>query len=253
MSKIYEALNKANPEPEPEKEKGTGREAETELALRGSGKNHLSEQLRGVWNQYETLHSSLGKALGGIVGKAVVFSSSIEGEGTSTVVAEYGASLGPSKEKGTLMVDANLRSPRLHEFFGVPNETGLADVLNGSQDLASAAARIGDEQFFLLPSGVTSTTPGALITVTRFSRFLAEARKRYALVLIDAPPIIPFAETPLIASIADGLVLIIESERTKREIVNRAKMAVLEAGGSVIGVVLNQRRYVIPEFLYRYL
>ena len=151
------------------------------------------------------------------------------------------------------MVDANLRSPRLHEFFGVPNEMGLADVLNGSQDLASAVARIGDEKFFLLPSGVTSTTPGALITVTRFSRFLAEARKRYALVLIDAPPIIPFAETPLIAGIADGLVLIIESERTKREIVNRAKMTVLEAGGRVIGVVLNQRRYVIPEFLYRYL
>ena len=168
-------------------------------------------------------------------------------------MAEYGASLGPSKEKGTLVVDANLRSPRLHELFGVPNEIGLADVLSGSEDLVSAAARIGDEQFFLLPSGTTATTPGALITVTRFSRFIAEAKSRYALVLIDAPPIIPFAETPLIAGIADGLVLVIESERTKREIVNRAKVAILEARGKVLGVVLNQRRDVIPEFLYRYL
>lgn len=249
MSKIYEALSKANRD-EPE---GEGARQGADLPMKAEVKGRLSERLRGVWTQYESLHSSLGKALGGVQGSAVVFASSVEGEGTSTVVAEYAASLGSTKDRGTLLVDANFRSPRLHELFGVPNEGGLADVLTGGRDLASAAVRLGDEHLFLLPSGTTTTSPGALVTVTRFTRFLSEAKERYALVLVDAAPILPYAETAIIASVCDGVALVVESERTKREIVKRAKTALEEAHGRVLGVVLNRRRYVIPEFLYRYL
>lgn len=248
MSKIYEALSKANREPEEE-----GRPKGGDIPLKAGTKNRLTEQLRDVWTQYETLHSSLGKALGGVRGKAIVFASSVEGEGTSTVVAEYGASLGSTKERGTLLVDANFRAPRLHEIFEVPGETGLADVLSGKKDLEEAALRLGEDYLYLLPAGTTTTSPGALVTVTRFTRFLEKAKERFALVLVDSPPILPYAETAIIATASDGVALVVESERTKREIVIRAKSALEEANSRILGVVLNRRRYVIPEFLYRYL
>ncbi|MFH1277012.1 MAG: CpsD/CapB family tyrosine-protein kinase [Candidatus Eisenbacteria bacterium] len=248
MSKIYEALSKAKRGPEEERP-GRGED----MPLKAGTRTRLSEQLRDVWTQYETLHSSLGKALGGVRGKAVVFASSVEGEGTSTVLAEYGASLGSTKERRTLLVDANFRAPRLHEVFGVPGEAGLADVLAGTKDLEEVAVRLGDDHLYLLPAGTTTTSPGALVTVTRFSRFLEKAKERFALVLVDAPPIIPYAETAIITAASDGVALVIESERTKREIVIRAKTVLEEAHCRILGVVLNRRRYVIPEFLYRYL
>ncbi|RPJ48851.1 MAG: polysaccharide biosynthesis tyrosine autokinase [Candidatus Latescibacterota bacterium] len=247
MSKIYEALHRAG------REREEGRRPEDEIPLKEQARGRLSVQLRAVWSRYEALHSSLGKTLGGITGKAIVFASSVEGEGTTTVIAEYAASLGGTKDRAALLVDANFRAPRLHEFFGVPNEKGLADVLLGTADLASAAIPIGEEQLHLLPTGVTTTTPGALLTFTRLTRFLAEAKQRYALVLIDAPPIISYTETTILASVADGLALVVESERTKREIVKRARDTIEETKGNILGVVLNRRRYVIPEFLYRYL
>jgi capsular exopolysaccharide synthesis family protein len=247
MSKIYEALHKAG------REGGEEPRPPDEILLREQARGRLSAQLRSVWGRYEMLHSSLGKALGGVTGKVIVFASSVEGEGTSTIVAEYAASLGPSKDRATLLVDANFRSPRLHEFFGVANEVGLADVLLGTSDLARAVVPVGEENFHLLPTGVTTTTPGALLTVTRMTRFLAEAKARFALILIDAPPIISYAETAILGGVADGVALVVESERTKREIVTRAKDTIEEAKGNILGVVLNRRRYVIPEFLYRYL
>jgi capsular exopolysaccharide synthesis family protein len=151
------------------------------------------------------------------------------------------------------VVDANLRAPRLHEIFGIPNERGLADVLLGTVDLASAAVHVGEENLHVLPTGTTTISPGSLITPTRMSRFLLEAKERHALILIDAPPVISYAETAVLAAAADGVALVVESERTKREIVRRAKATIEEAKGNVLGVVLNQCRYVIPDFLYRYL
>ena len=249
MSKIYEALNKAKREREgngaPTGEEGQHADL--------TDKEELSRHLRKVWTQYEKLHSSLGKTLGGVRGKAILFASSVEGEGTTTVVTEYGASLGTGGEKGALLVDGNLRNPSLHELFGLTNETGFADVLLGRRPLAECVSRIGEENLSVLPSGTTPTSPSTLITVSRFSRFLEEAKERHSLILIDGPPMIPYAETGILGSAVDGVVLVVESDRTKREIVSRAKDAFQEANARLLGVILNRRRYVIPKFLYRYL
>ncbi|MBN1825953.1 MAG: CpsD/CapB family tyrosine-protein kinase [Candidatus Eisenbacteria bacterium] len=249
MSKIYEALNKAKREREGNGSAGSEEAARADL----SGKKELSRQLRKVWTHYEALHSSLGKVLSGVRGKAILFVSSVEGEGTTTVLTEYGASLGTGGDKGTLLVDANLRNPNLHSLFDLPNETGLADVLLGRRPLAECVSRIGEENLYVLPSGTTPTSPSTLFSVSRFSRFLEDAKERHSLILIDGPPMIPYAETAILGSVVDGVVLVVESDRTKREIVARAKDAFQEAHANLLGVVLNRRRYVIPKFLYRYL
>lgn len=234
---------------ESEKPSGSG----SDVRIEKSDTKALSEQLREVWTQYETLHSSLGKSLGGVSGKAILFVSSVKGEGTTTILSEYGASLGTDREKGTLLVDANLRNPGLHTVFGLENEKGFSDVLSGNEDLLSCVYRIGEESLYILPTGNPTSSPGSLITYSRISRFLEDARKEYSLVLIDGPPVITCAEATLIASIVDGVVLIIETERTKREIVGRAKSAMKEAKANIVGVVLNRRRFAIPKFIYRHL
>ncbi len=242
-------MNKAEMDGEGEKPSGRW----SEVRVDRSDRRVLSDQLREVWNQYEALHSSLGKSLGGVDGKAILFVSSVRGEGTTTVVSEYGASLGTNRDKGTLIVDTDMRNPGLHKVFGLENEKGFSDVLSGGADIPSCVYRIGEENLFILPAGNPTASPGSLITYSRMTRFLEDVRDQYSLVLLDGSPIVTSAETVLISSLVDGVVLVIETERTKREIVGRAKDAMKEAKANVLGVVLNRRRFAIPKFIYRHL
>lgn len=246
MSKIYEALNRAEKDGgEPPERKGG-----EPLAL---DPGTLAPELREVWNHYEELHSSIDKALDGVAGRSLLFASSVEGEGSTTVAVEYASTLGRTVPRGCLLVDANLRTPSLHEIFELPNENGLADVLTGRCDLKSAVVPVMKNSLYLLPAGTAGMSPTTLLTAGNLTRFVEEAGEMFGTVLVDGPPVIAFAEATHLAASVDGVVFVVESERTKREIVTRARDAMLEAKANILGVVLNRRRYVIPEFLYRQL
>ncbi len=246
MSKIYEALNRAKERGEDQPGEPTPESGETETVT-------IPAELREVWNYYETLHSAIDKALKGVGGRTILFASSVEGEGTTTVLAEYATTMARSIDKGALIVDANLRTPSLHDVFGVSNDYGLADVIRDGTDPNRAIHTIIDRTLSLLPAGNISSSPTSLLTSGRITRFLDSVKEQYGTILIDAPPILPYAEALHLAATADGVVFVVESERTKREIVGRAKDSLSGAGANILGVVMNHRRFVIPEFLYRQL
>lgn len=258
MSKIYEALNRARdddddpkkpkPADEPRRRSGSG-------GGNGSGFDPrvLSPELQEVAGDYEALHSSMEKALSTVAGHAILMVSSVEEEGASTVAAEYASTLGRGIPRGTLLIDANFRNPTMHEVFDVPNEPGFADVLQERTTLKQAVQTVVEGELYLLTNGLVDFSPSARISGSIVSRLLAEAKANYGAVILDGPPIIPYPESVHIASASDGVVFVIESERTKREIVARAKDALDTAEANILGVVLNRRRYVIPEFLYRQL
>ncbi len=245
MSKIYEALNRAK--------EGGGDDGPGGGAPVGVDPTSLSDELREVWSYYEELHSSIDKSLGAVTGYSILFAASVAGEGATTVAVEYASTLGRTIPRGCLLVDADLRSPSLHSIFDIPNENGLSDILAGRCDLKSAVVDVAEGTLSILVAGTLNSSPSTLINTATVSRFLSESKEMFGAVLVDGPPVISCAEATHIAAAADGVVLVVESDRTKREIVIRARDALIKGKANILGIVLNRRRYVIPEFLYRQL
>jgi len=133
-----------------------------------------------------------------------------------------------------------LRHPSLHELFGVPNERGLATLLEG-QDALSApplATVAGVDHLQLLTSGPAPLDPAARLGSKRMEEVLAALQKRADLVLIDAPPVLAATDATALGMKADGVLLIVQAGRTSREHLEQAKEKLEKAHVHIVGVAL---------------
>jgi hypothetical protein len=147
------------------------------------------------------------------------------------------------------LVDANFWSPQLHTHFGVGNRTGLADSLIAEGSIRSFTTALSRGNLWLLPSG--SMKRDLYTQVERCRVRFAELREKFNYVLVSAPPLTHEADATLMGQLGDGIVLIVEANQTRREAVRRAKERLETAHVQLLGAVLDQRTFPIPEFLYR--
>jgi len=180
----------------------------------------------------------------------VVFSGVESGSGCSWVCARVAETLAPQVEGSVCLIDANFHSNSTARHFElgslekVPNERTLPPVLDKGQP--PGAGRLWLASFRQPAAGWQ--TPGSL---DRLRSRLSEMRKDFTVILIDAPPINTYADAALLGSMADGLVMILQANRTRREAAERAKEILDAAGVRVLGAVLNKLTFPIPDFLYR--
>ena len=182
--------------------------------------------------------------------KTILFTSTAQGDGTSTTVVNFATSLVKETELRVLLVDANLRTPCLHEAFGVDQTRGLSDLLLKVGDMTSRMNKIGATNLYVMPCGGKHSNPVTLFESTLFDRFLQETRAWFDFVILDAPPATSFSEARVICHKVDGVVLVLGSGTTRRQVALKAKRQIEEAGGKVLGVVLNRREFHIPKWIY---
>ena len=179
----------------------------------------------------------------------VVFSGVEPGCGCSWVCARVGEILAPHVEGSVCLIDANFHSNSTARHFEterpekVQNERTLSPMLHNEPPGAGRLWLASIRQ----PAGGWQT-PGSL---DRFRSRLAEMRKDFTTILIDAPPINTYTDAALLGSMADGLVMILQANQTRREAAERAKEILDAAGVRVLGAVLNKRTFPVPGFLYR--
>ena len=182
--------------------------------------------------------------------KTILFTSTAQGDGTSTTVVNFATSLVKDTELRVLLVDANLRTPCLHEAFGVDQTRGLSDLLLKVGDMTSRMKKIGATNLYIMPCGGKHSNPVSLFESSPFDRFLQETHAWFDFVILDAPPAIGFSEAKVICKKVDGVVLVLGSGTTRRQVALKAKREIQEAGGKVLGVVLNRRKFHIPTWIY---
>jgi protein-tyrosine kinase len=182
--------------------------------------------------------------------KTILFTSTSQGEGTSTTAINFASSLVEDTEIRVLLVDANLRTPCLHEVFGVDHIQGLSELITKAGDLASKMKKIGATNLFVMPCGGRHSNPVTLFETSQFDRFLEDVRAWFDFVILDAPPTTSFSEARVISRKVDGVVLVLGSGTTRRQVALNAKKELEEAGGKVLGVVLNRRKFHIPKWVY---
>lgn len=182
---------------------------------------------------------------------AVVFAGVDLGDGCSRICADTAKTLARNVSGSVCLVDANLRSPSLHRFLGVTNHHGLTDALNEEGTIRDFTKQLRPDNLWLLSGGSFATDSPSLLSSDRLKTRLAELRKEFEYVLINVPPVILDGTATQLGPLVDGVILVVEANLTHREVARKAKESLEFANARLLGAVLNNRTFPIPETIYR--
>ncbi len=170
--------------------------------------------------------------------RLIITSSACSGDGKTVTSINIAASLALKEEFPVLLVDADLRRPRVAEALGLPAGPGLTEVLSGTLDFG--AALIQAEQFpnlSILTSGEAGENPAELLDSDRFRTFIEEVRSRFAMVIFDATPVATVTDYELLQHVCDGVIMVIRPEHTERGRCTKGLESMPKE--KLLGVVLN--------------
>ena len=185
--------------------------------------------------------------------RVAVFSGLGGDQGSASVCARTGELLAARGEGPVCVVDANFESPSLHRQFGTENTRGLAEAILERGPIKQYIREIEGSGLCFMPHGRTSLLLSPAEITDRFRTRIAEARASFWYVVIHAGFLGLNGAAMMISSSTDGVVLVVEANRTRRESAKRVKENLLAANVRLLGVVLNNRTYPIPRALYRML
>jgi Mrp family chromosome partitioning ATPase len=185
--------------------------------------------------------------------RAVLFAGVEQDNGCAMVCIRAGKTLAHLQRKTVCIVDANLRTPVLHRAVGTDNREGFASAVAQSGFAATFPCRVTPDNLWLLPSGSTTSDPDLVLTAERLRPPMRELCTIFDHLLVYAPPINVFAESLALSQCVDGVVLVLEAHATRREIARNVKIYLEELNIPLLGVVLNNRTFPIPDSVYRLL
>jgi succinoglycan biosynthesis transport protein ExoP len=166
----------------------------------------------------------------------VVSGGAGEGKSTTLVNLSYICAQGGYS---TLMIDADLRRPRLHTFFDINNTVGLTNYLTTDLMLEDVILQTPVDNLFFMPSGILPADAAGILNSRRMSEMVQDVKQRFDLVLIDSPPILGVSDASVLASEVDLTMIVVQHRKLPRNMLMRVKQAVENVGGTVLGVVLN--------------
>jgi len=171
--------------------------------------------------------------------RRILVTSPNRGDGKTVVAANLAMAFAQA-DRNVLLVDADLRRPRLHTLFELPHDPGFADVmLHGKLAMEVIVSRVLPN-LDVLPSGVTPRHPSEALGSKRLLQFLEDLDKVYDTVIFDAPPLLPVTDASLLAPVVDGTILVVSSGQTPVAALNRARDILQQVHASIFGVVFNR-------------
>ena len=186
---------------------------------------------------YRLLRTKIHFSTPGRPPRVLLVTSTLPMEGKSMTAANLAIAI--AKEEGSvLLVDSDLRRPRLHQLFQVPREPGLSNFLVGEiDDIPAVETKMTN--LFLVPSGPLPPNPSELLGPTRMEEFLTRAQKLYGHIILDSPPLLSVADSAILATQVEGVLLVIKAERVPRKLVIEARDQLLGIKAHLLGAVLN--------------
>ena len=169
---------------------------------------------------------------------AITVVSGGAGEGKSTTLVNL-AYICAQGGYTTLMIDADLRRPRLHTFFDINNSVGLSNYLTTKLELEDVILQTPVDNLYFMPSGILPADAAGILNSRRMSELIQDVKQRFDLILVDSPPILGVSDASVLASEVDLTMLVVQHRKLPRNMLMRVKAAVENVGGNVIGVVLN--------------
>ena len=195
-----------------------------------------NESARGT-EEFRTLRSRLYHARENMTLKKILVTSALPKEGKSFTSANLAQVLVRQHGRRVLLIDADLRAPRLHLMLGTTSAPGLSDYLQGTGDEFSIMQRGSMENLFFIPSGNQITDPAELVANGKLKILLQRVEPLFDWIIIDSPPAVPVSDASVLAKACDGVVMVVRSNATPIDMARRAREEFPDA--VLVGVVLN--------------
>ncbi len=184
----------------------------------------------------------------GMSPKSFMITSSNRGEGKSTITATLAMTIAQFPKKKVLLIDSDMRRPRIHEIFGIELRSGLRECLESSIDPMTVVqdSRLANLQ--ILTAGAPSSTPGQLFESEALQEMIKKVTFYYDVVLVDTAPVLAVSDTLFLCSVIDEVLLVVLAGVTPREVVTRARNVLLDSNARLGGVVLNNASRALPYY-----
>jgi Mrp family chromosome partitioning ATPase len=185
--------------------------------------------------------------------RVLQFIGSREGEGTSTIVREFARVSATRIGKSVLVLDADRHRNSRHHLLGEHSDFGWIEAIETGKNVEEAIYQMGKSSLYFSPSRNSSTSTPQIFDSPRIEDLWASLRARFDLVLIDSAPLSMSPDGLAIASRVDGVVIVLEAEKTHWRAVKNVEESIRKVEGNILGLVFNKRRFYLPEFIYKLL
>ena len=212
------------------------------FALAGGTSNVTSladrKAAHSVAEAYRALRTSVLLAAAGRPPKTILVTSSQPGEGKTTTIVNTAICLSQLGAK-VLLIDADMRRPRVHKAFGIKNRRGLSTYLSSEVRLRDLIQTTSLPNLWVLPSGLVPPNSADLVSSEKLRHMLAKLSQHYDHILIDTPPVHSVTDPVILSRQVDGVMLVVHGGKSTREMVRHARQELVNVGAKIFGVVLN--------------
>jgi len=207
-----------------------------------------------ISEQYKTLRTNILSLNHEKAPKAIVITSAIHSEGKTITALNLALAMAQSANKPkVLLIDGDMRRGKIARYLGVENEAGLSNILQDKVPAADAMFHIDVDNLTFISAGSVPEHPSELLASEDMRLFIAKMRKEFDYVIVDTPPVISVTDAGIVGSITDGVVMVVQAGRTQRGMVKRGLELLHQAHAKLLGQVLTNIEYHLPEYIYRYL
>ena len=223
---------------------GDSNPEDSELLIKADARSPLAEA-------YRKLRTSILLSADGAP-KTVLVTSSRPSEGKTTTAVNLAISLAQTGAM-VLLVDADMRRPRLHSIFEMENNRGLSTILSAKPVEAEVVTWVDQHSasgLFLLPSGPLPLNPAELLGSEQMRRFLNIVESTFSYVIIDSPPIASFSDGVIISAMTDAVLLVVHGSKSARDVVQHSQRVLNNVGAKIVGVVLNNVNILRNDYYY---
>ena len=236
---------------------GISKTAALQKHSNGNGNGH-SELLMNMDSRsplaeaYRHLRTSVLLSTAGRAPKSLLVTSSLPGEGKTTTAVNTAISLAQTGAS-VVIIDADMRRPRLQSIFGMQGQLGLSSILSSDVSEGDMLAMVRDDQesgLSVLTSGPIPPNPAELLGSDQMRRLIATLQANYTHVVVDSPPVSSFTDGVLISTMVDGVLLVVHGGKSSRHIVRRSKQLLSDVGAKIFGVVLNNVNLQSHDYYY---
>ena len=181
--------------------------------------------------------------------KSIVITSSVPREGKTLTAVNLATMIANSGEK-VLLVDADLRKPRVHTVFNDKNEAGLSQFLLGKNDFDSICKSSGTNNLHIVTAGKIADKPAELISSENMKLFLKIASSKFSKIIFDAPPVVLVTDAQILSTICTGVVLVADGDKITKPLLNNAKELLQKVNANIIGVIVNNISFARDHYSY---
>jgi capsular exopolysaccharide synthesis family protein len=200
--------------------------------------NHLYPKFS-IAEDYRTVRTSILFSHADSAPKTISFTSTLPQEGKTATISNLAVSFAQLEGK-VLLVDADLRKPRLHKIFNLRNVNGLSSYLAGKNSFEEVIQMTSIDNVWTIPSGPHPPNPAELLNSKRMKELLALAKDKFNIVLLDTPPVLAVIDPVIVSSLVDSTVFVVRAGKTTRRPLVRAIEEVRKSKADIIGVVFNE-------------